>query len=41
VYEDQTASLVAFYDERALLCRVDASRSPDEVTQDVRKCLAA
>lgn len=38
IYESETAPLVAFYAERGLLARVDATGTPDEVT---RRVLAA
>jgi adenylate kinase len=37
VYHDETEPLVAFYEKRGLLRRVDGSGSPDEVYEDVRR----
>jgi adenylate kinase len=40
VYHDQTAPLVAFYDERGILKRFDGTRSPTEVHDHIRATLA-
>ena len=40
VYHDETEPLVAYYDERGLLRRVDGTRSPTEVHDHVRAVLA-
>ncbi|HEX7291683.1 MAG TPA: adenylate kinase [Conexibacter sp.] len=40
VYHDQTEPLVAYYDERGLLRRIDGTRSPTEVHDHVRAVLA-
>ena len=39
-YEEKTAPLVDWYDERGLLERVDGSKAPDDVYEDVRALLA-
>ena len=39
-YRDKTEPLVAWYDERSLLERVDGAKAPDEVYEDVRALLA-
>ena len=39
-YRDKTEPLVAWYDERGLLERVDGAKAPDEVYEDVRALLA-
>jgi adenylate kinase len=39
-YREKTAPLVDWYDERGLLERVDGSRAPDDVYEDVRALLA-
>jgi adenylate kinase len=36
VYEENTAPVVEFYDERGDLARIDGERSPDEVWTDVK-----
>lgn len=40
VYHQQTAPLVAFYDERGLLRRVDGTRAPTEVHDHIRALIA-
>jgi adenylate kinase len=40
VYHDETEPLVAYYDERGLLRRIDGTRSPAEVHDHVRAVLA-
>jgi adenylate kinase len=40
VYHSQTAPLVAYYDERGLLCRFDGTLAPDEVHAHIRAALA-
>jgi adenylate kinase len=40
VYHDQTEPLIAYYDERGLLCRFDGTLAPDEVYAHVRAALA-
>ncbi len=40
VYHEQTEPLVAYYDERGLLRRIDGTRSPTEVHDHVRAVLA-
>jgi adenylate kinase len=40
VYHDQTAPLIDFYDDRALLQRFDGTRSPDEVRDHIRATLS-
>jgi adenylate kinase len=40
VYHDETEPLVAYYDERGLLRRIDGTRSPTEVHDHVRAVLA-
>lgn len=40
VYHEQTAPLVAFYDERGLLRRVDGTRTPAEVHDHIRAVIA-
>jgi adenylate kinase len=39
VYHDATEPLVAYYDERGLLRRVDGARGPDAVHDDIRAAL--
>jgi len=39
-YEEKTAPLVAFYEDRGLLRRIDGTRSPDEVGDRIRALLA-
>ena len=39
-YEEKTEPLVAFYDEKGLLRRIDGTRSPDEVGDRIRALLA-
>jgi len=39
VYHRDTEPLVAYYDARGLLRRVDGSRSPDAVEADIRAAL--
>ena len=40
VYEKQTAPLVAFYEEKGVLTRVDGERAPDEVFDALQAVLA-
>ena len=40
VYHDQTEPLIAYYDERGLLCRFDGTLPPDEVHAHIRAALA-
>ncbi len=40
VYADQTAPLVSYYDEKGILVSVDASPTPDQVYEALRKALA-
>jgi adenylate kinase len=40
VYHAQTAPLIAYYDERGLLCRFDGTLAPDEVHAHIRAALA-
>lgn len=40
-YHDKTEPLVAYYEERDKLRRIDGDRPPDEVTEAVRAALAA
>jgi adenylate kinase len=35
-YHEKTAPLIDFYESKALLDRVDGSRSPDEVAESIR-----
>jgi adenylate kinase len=37
VYHEETEPLIAYYDERGLLRRVDGSSTPDEVYEQVRR----
>jgi adenylate kinase len=37
VYHDETEPLIAYYDERGLLRRVDGTGTPDEVYAQVRR----
>jgi adenylate kinase len=39
-YQDKTAPLVAWYEDKGLLKRVDGDRDPDEVADDLRGLLA-
>src|SRR5918999_128664 len=39
-YEEKTEPLVAYYDEKGLLRRIDGTRSPDEVGDRIRALLA-
>ena len=39
-YREKTEPLVAFYEDRGVLERVDGSKEPDQVEQDVRALLA-
>jgi adenylate kinase len=39
-YQEKTAPLVDYYDDRSLLERVDGSRTPDEVGETIRALLA-
>lgn len=39
VYEEQTAPLVNYYDERGLLKTVDGMKAVEEVTADIKKAL--
>jgi adenylate kinase len=39
-YREKTEPLVAFYEDRGVLERVDGSKAPDEVYEDVRALLA-
>ena len=39
VYHGETEPLVRYYDERALLRRVDGAREPDEVQADIRAAI--
>ena len=39
-YHEKTEPLVAYYEERGLLERVDGSLEPDEVTDRIRALLA-
>jgi len=40
-YRDKTAPLIDYYDRQGILRRVDASRTPDEVGDEIRAKLAA
>src|ERR1700742_1264034 len=40
-YHEKTEPLVAYYDARSVLRRVDGARKPDEVTEELRDLLAA
>jgi adenylate kinase len=40
VYHERTEPLIAFYDDRGLLRRVDGTGDPDEVAERVRRSLA-
>jgi len=40
VYHAQTVPLIAYYEERALLCRFDGTLPPDEVHAHIRAALA-
>jgi adenylate kinase len=39
-YESKTKPLIAYYEERGLLMRVDGDQEPDEVSDQIRKLLA-
>jgi adenylate kinase len=39
-YEEKTEPLVAYYDGKGLLRRIDGTRSPDEVGDRIRALLA-
>ncbi len=39
-YQEKTAPLVDYYDERGLLERVNGDQSPDDVGEDIRKVIA-
>ncbi len=39
VYQEQTAPLVAFYEEKEILKTIDADGAPDEVAEKIRKAL--
>jgi adenylate kinase len=39
-YEAQTSALLPYYEQQGLLKTVDGSKSPDEVTQQIRGALA-
>lgn len=39
-YHEKTEPLVTYYDDRGVLRRVDGERSPDEVTEELRRSLA-
>ncbi|MBA2239927.1 MAG: hypothetical protein H0W09_01570 [Solirubrobacterales bacterium] len=39
-YREKTEPLVAYYDDRNLLDRIDGSNSPDEVAEQIRAVLA-
>ncbi len=40
VYHSQTAPLIDFYEKKGKLVKIDASRSPDEVYQDLLKIIS-
>jgi adenylate kinase len=40
VYHDQTAPLIAFYDERGIMRRIDGTRSPTDVHNHIRAVIA-
>jgi adenylate kinase len=40
VYHQQTEPLIAYYEERGLLCRIDGTLPPDEVYAHIRALLA-
>jgi adenylate kinase len=40
VYHEQTEPLIAYYEERALLCRFDGTQPPDDVYAHIRAALA-
>jgi adenylate kinase len=39
-YHEKTEPLVSYYDDRGVLRRIDGERSPDEVSEDIRRTLA-
>ena len=39
-YREKTEPLVAWYEERGVLERVDGEKDPDEVDEDIRALLA-
>lgn len=41
VYKDQTEPLIAYYDDRGSLARIDGAKPVDEVTQDMTKAIKA
>jgi adenylate kinase len=40
-YREKTAPVIGYYDRKGILRRVDGSRSPDEVSDQIRATLAA
>jgi adenylate kinase len=40
VYHGQTEQLIAYYEQRGLLCRVDGTLAPDEVYDHIRAAIA-
>lgn len=41
VYKDQTEPLIAYYDDRGSLARIDGAKPVDEVTEDMTKAIKA
>ena len=41
VYHEQTEPLIAHYEERGVLARIDGTRAPDEVNAAIREALEA
>jgi adenylate kinase len=39
-YHEKTEPLVAYYDDRGVLRRIDGERDPDVVTEELRRTLA-